>query len=66
MGKEIIHELIQNDLTINHLCRELKKILDQSGRNEVISAYKGLREKLGGDGASAKAAVLMSQYLTKK
>ena len=65
MDKEIIRELIQDDLTSQNLRNELKKILDGKERLEIIQAYASLREKLGGSGASAKAAGLMIQYLTK-
>jgi lipid-A-disaccharide synthase len=64
MDKEIIHELIQDDFTPLHLQNELKKILVGKERQEIIQSYTGLREKLG-DGASAKAARLMTQYLKK-
>jgi lipid-A-disaccharide synthase len=66
MDKEIIRELVQKDLNTNNLRRELKRILDSKDRMEIINAYHGLREKLGGDGASAKAAHLMIQYLNEK
>ena len=65
MDKEIIRELIQNHLTSQNLRNELKKILDGKERLEIIQAYASLREKLGGRGASAKAAGLMIQYLKK-
>jgi lipid-A-disaccharide synthase len=65
MDREIIHELIQKDLTSQNLRDELKKILEGKERQEIIKAYAGLRERLGGSGASAKAAGLMIQYLRK-
>lgn len=65
MEKEIIKELVQKNLNTNNLRRELKKILDSNDRMEIIKAYNGLREKLGGEGASAKAAHLMIQYLSE-
>ena len=66
MDKEIIRELVQKDLNTNNLSRELKRILDTDERKEITMAYTGLREKLGGEGASAKAANLMIQYLNEK
>jgi lipid-A-disaccharide synthase len=66
MEKEIIHELIQDEFTGTNLRNELKRILDGRERQEMIKAYDGLREKLGGNGASGKAAHLMIQYLKKK
>jgi len=63
MDKEIICELIQHDLNGQNIRTQLSRILDPSVRQEMIQAYSGLREKLGGPGASAKAASLMIQYL---
>jgi lipid-A-disaccharide synthase len=65
MDQKIVHELIQEDLTGPNLRNELKKILDGRERQEIIQSYAGLREKLGGYGASAKAARLMIQYLKR-
>jgi lipid-A-disaccharide synthase len=65
MDKQIVRELIQEDLTVPNLRNELKKILDSRERKEIIQSYAGLREKLGSNGASAKAAGLMIQYLKK-
>jgi lipid-A-disaccharide synthase len=63
MDKEIICELIQNDLNDQNIKVQLKRILEPAIRTEMIQAYSGLRKKLGGPGASAKAAGLMIQYL---
>lgn len=65
MDKEIICELIQKDLSSQNLRDELKKILDGPKRQEIIQAYDELRNKLGGPGASFKAANLIVQYLNK-
>lgn len=65
MDREVIPELIQDDLTSQNLRNELKKILEGKERAEIIESYASLREKLGGSGASAKAAGLMIQYLKK-
>jgi lipid-A-disaccharide synthase len=65
MDKEVICELIQKDFSIINLRKELKKILDGHEREEIIQAYTGLLEKMGGAGASNKAADLMIQYLKK-
>jgi len=65
MDQEIVRELIQEDLTGQNLRNELKRILDDRERLQIIQSYAGLREKLGGYGASAKAAGLMIQYMKK-
>ena len=65
MDREVIKELIQEKLTPENLETELKKILSGLQRQEILEAYAHLRERLGGRGASAKAALLMIQYLNK-
>ncbi|MCX6245381.1 MAG: lipid-A-disaccharide synthase [Bacteroidetes bacterium] len=65
MDREVIKELIQEKLTTENLETELKKILSGSRRREILESYALLWEKLGGRGASAKAAQLMIQYLKK-
>lgn len=56
MDREVVKELIQNDLNTNNLVEELKKILSTEKRFEVFRDYELLREKLGGKGASENAA----------
>jgi lipid-A-disaccharide synthase len=66
MDREIIHELVQDQLTPKELENELTAILSGPGREEILSGYSKLREKLGGHGASATTARLIIQYLTQK
>ncbi len=61
MKKEVVKELIQNELSTNNLKLELEKILSEPHRSSQIAAYKLLKEKLGGTGASATAAKLIVQ-----
>jgi lipid-A-disaccharide synthase len=62
--KMVIKELIQNQLTEENLQRELELILtDSSVRNQIFNDYAGLRKALGGEGASARTARSMVQYL---
>lgn len=56
MDREVVKELIQNELNTNNLVEELKKILATEKRVEVFRDYELLREKLGGKGASGNAA----------
>ena len=66
MDKEIVKELIQDDLNTENLKRELDKILfDNEHRNLMISNYKLLKQRLGGKGASQRAAELMFDYLKR-
>lgn len=56
MDREVVKELIQNDLNTNNLVEELKKILETEKRTPLLRDYDLLREKLGGKGASENAA----------
>ena len=59
MDKEVVKELIQADLTTKNLKQELTKILDGPMREAQLKAYNELEKKLGGKGASEKAAALI-------
>ncbi|WP_297794113.1 lipid-A-disaccharide synthase [uncultured Eudoraea sp.] len=59
MGKEVVKELIQGDLTTKNLKKELSKILDGPAREAQLKAYQELEIKLGGKGASEHAAGLI-------
>jgi len=59
MKKEVVKELIQNDLTTTNIRTELKNILGGPARTAQIQAYDELEKKLGGRGASVKAAELI-------
>ena len=59
MGKEIIKELLQNDLTTEKIKTELDKIKNEPGRSEVLKNYKSLKSIVGGSGASMRVAQLV-------
>ncbi len=53
--KEVVKELIQDDLTIENVSNELDKIINnQSFRNQQMLDYKQVKESLGEVGASEK------------
>lgn len=56
MNKEVVKELIQNDLNTNNLTQELKKILSEEPRTQMLEEYDKLHLLLGGEGASDRAA----------
>ncbi len=60
--KPLVQELIQNELTINHLEQGLQRILDQNNRATILMEYELLKQKLGGIGASDKTANLILKY----
>ncbi len=63
MDKEIVKELIQDELNEKNLKTELDKLLTSVTRTKMLSDYAELKEKLGGSGASSKTAELMINYL---
>ncbi len=63
MDREVVTELIQNDLTKTNLKKELSKILDETHRGQLFLDYFELEKKLGGKGASEKTAKLIVQNL---
>ncbi len=66
MEREVVKELIQHELTVENLAAELKKLIgDKAYREKIISDYKLINEKLGGPGASARAAKVISDFLNK-
>ncbi len=63
MDREVVKELIQNELNSKNLKFELEKILTEPKRSQVLNDYKELREKLGGQGASERTAELIVEDL---
>ncbi|HEY0031064.1 MAG TPA: lipid-A-disaccharide synthase [Bacteroidia bacterium] len=66
MDKEIVKELIQNELNETNLKLELDKLLKTETRSKMLTDYAELKQKLGGAGASRKTAGLMIEYLKAK
>ena len=64
MDKEVVKELIQDELSTENVIFELNKLLnDETYRQAVLHDFSVLREKLGGPGASEKTARLMLKTL---
>ncbi len=63
MDKEVVKELIQDELTSQNLEIALFKILDGPARIAQLEAYDMLEKKLGGKGASEKTARLIVDSL---
>ena len=60
MGKEVVKELIQSDLTAKNIEHYLRPLLeDGKKREELLTAYQSLENILGGGGASDKVAGLI-------
>jgi lipid-A-disaccharide synthase len=57
VGKKVVPELIQNDVTPQRIAQEAEKILrDPETRDEIEAAFKTVKEKLGAKGASRRVA----------
>ncbi len=65
MDKEVVKELIQNDLTPASITAELKKILEPVNRARIFSEYKILQDMLNAGGAAEKTALLIAADLKK-
>jgi lipid-A-disaccharide synthase len=64
MDRQVVKELIQGDFNPDNLYHELEMILNETWRKKVIADYDELYGKLGGEGASARAADMIHRFLT--
>jgi lipid-A-disaccharide synthase len=64
MEKEVVKELIQDDLNEKQLVRELANILPhRAGRDIQLNDYATLHQRVGGAGASGRTGNLIVKYL---
>jgi lipid-A-disaccharide synthase len=62
--KEVVTELLQNQVNENFLANELKKVNKRGEKRwQILVDYAVLKTKIGGPGASARAGKLMVKYL---
>lgn len=66
MDREVVKELIQQEMNHASVKQYLKSILTPERRGVIFSDYAALREKLGGKGASEMAADLMLGRLSNR
>lgn len=59
MDKKVLEELIQGQLNTQNLATELQRLLQPEVRQQMADTYQALRMRLGGPGASDRAAELM-------
>ena len=64
MGREVVKELVQDDLNPENLKEQIKLLSSPEKRQELENNYAELREKLGGSGASMNAAKAIISGLT--
>ena len=56
-GKQIVPELMQDDFTVDRVVAEARRLLDDGGaRLEMIEGLREVKTRLGGPGASRRAA----------
>jgi lipid-A-disaccharide synthase len=65
MDKEIVRELIQEEMNPRLISEELKKLTSGASRETMLKQYEELKMKLGGKGASARTAELIRNYLAR-
>jgi lipid-A-disaccharide synthase len=63
MEKEVVKELIQKSFTEEQVEAALSKVLTPAQRAHVLGEYQRLHEKLGGPGASGRAAQVILQVV---
>ena len=61
--REVVRELIQDEMNTGTLKIELDKILEGPVRDKMLEDYKEIKELLGGPGASARTAGLIYNSL---
>ena len=63
LDKEVVKELIQENLNEKNLTSELKNVLGGDHRIHMLKSYNELIDKLGNKGASEKTALKIFNYL---
>lgn len=63
MDREVVKELIQDELNTNNIAQELDKILSGNHRNIMLQDYEDLSQLLGSGGASERTANLIIKSL---
>jgi lipid-A-disaccharide synthase len=64
MNREIVKELLQDDLSVSNIQAELNKILNEPGRSKLLKNYDELKTIVGGSGASMRVAKLIVNTAT--
>jgi lipid-A-disaccharide synthase len=66
-GRRVVPELIQSDFTAERVLAEILPLLDGAeARGQMEKDLAAVREKLGGPGASARAAAVVAPFLEGK
>jgi lipid-A-disaccharide synthase len=63
-GRKVVPELVQGEVTGEHIAAEAKRILDTPAvQEEMIAGLSEVRRQLGGGGAAIRAAAIALQML---
>jgi lipid-A-disaccharide synthase len=66
-GRRVVPELIQSDFTAERVLAEMLPLIDDTpARRQMQSDLAAVREKLGGPGASGRAADAVAPFLNGK
>ncbi len=66
-GQGVVPELIQHELTVENILRELVKLLtDQQVYSETVERLRGVKEILGPAGAADRAAEEIGRFLKRR
>jgi lipid-A-disaccharide synthase len=65
LDRPLVKELIQGELTEANVATALRHILEEGSADELREGYTELRQKLGGPGASARAAAAIIKMIEK-
>lgn len=64
MGREVVRELIQHDMTVENASKELRDIMEGGAKHtKMVADYKELQEIVGSEGASDRFAARMVELL---
>lgn len=64
MGREVVRELIQHDMTVENASKELRDIMEEGAKHtKMVSDYKELQRIVGSEGASDRFAARMVELL---
>lgn len=64
MGREVVRELIQHDMTVENASKELRNIMVEGAKHtKMVADYKELQRIVGSEGASDRFAARMVELL---
>lgn len=62
-GREIVRELIQDELNKENLITEIRKLENEDNRSNLLNQYAELRKMLGEKNASKRVVEIIGEYL---